>query len=113
MDALGPAQKLADVWLGRYVLGVVNVEAGRHAAALGEFDQCTKRQGEATAVFLDDMPSFRYLVPLRYWTGRAQEGVGNTSTAAENYRAFLALRSDDSRDPLVLDARKRAAAIAK
>jgi tetratricopeptide (TPR) repeat protein len=113
MDALGAAQKLADVWLGRYVLGVINVEAGRHAAALGEFNQCAKRQGEATAVFLDDMPSFRYLVPLRYWTGRAQEGVGNTSAAADEYRAFLALRSHESRDPLVLDARKRVAAAAK
>jgi len=109
-DALAPAQALADVWLGRFVLGTINVEAGRHAAALGELNQCLKRRGEATSIFLDDLPTFRYLAPLRYWTARAQEGLGNASAAAEDYRAFLALRAEDSRDPLVLDARKRVAA---
>ena len=110
-DALVPAQTLADLWLGRFVLGVINVEAGRYAAALGELNQCLKRRGEATAIFLDDVPSFRRLVPLRYWMGRAQGGLSNSSAAAEDYRAFLALRPDEARDPLVLDAQKRLAAI--
>ena len=111
VDALGAAQKLADVWLGRYALGVVNVEAGRYAAALGELDQCVKRQGEATAIFLDDVPSLRYLAPLHYWRARAQEGVNNTSAATSSYRTFLDLRSADARDSLVADARKRLASL--
>ena len=110
VDSLVAAQKHADLWLGRFVLGVINVEAGRYAAALGELNQCVKRQGEATAVFFDDVPSFRYLAPLKYWLGRAQEGLSNPSAAADEYRAFLALRSADSREPMVVDARKRLAA---
>ena len=75
-------------------------------------DIAEKRRGEATAVFLDDVPSFRYLAPLPYWLGRAQEGVNKASpAAADNYKKFLSLRPDDSRDPLVADARKRLAAL--
>jgi tetratricopeptide (TPR) repeat protein len=111
MDMLAPAQKLADLWLGRYVLGVINVEAGRYPAALGELNQCLKRQGETTAVFLDDMPTLRLQAPLKYWLGRAQEGLSNATAAAEHYQAFLALRPADSRDPLATDARKRLAAL--
>jgi tetratricopeptide (TPR) repeat protein len=111
MDALVPAQRLGDLWLGRLALGVINVEAGRYAAALGELNQCLKRQGEATAVFLDDVPSLRQQAPLRYWLARAQEGVSNTAAAADTYRAFLALRPESARDPLAADARKRLAAL--
>jgi tetratricopeptide (TPR) repeat protein len=111
MDLVVPAQKLADLWLGRFLLGVINVEAGRYAAALGELNQCAARQGEAAAIFFDDVPSFRHLAPLRYWLARAQEGLGNVSAAAENYRAFIALRPEDSRDPLAADARKRLQAV--
>jgi tetratricopeptide (TPR) repeat protein len=110
-DALGRAQKLADLWLGRFLLGVTNVEAGRYASALPDLELCVKRQGEAFAIFLDDVPSFRYLAPLRYWLGRAHEGL-NHSTAADHYRAFLVLRPYSSRDPLAADARRRLRALA-
>jgi hypothetical protein len=66
-----------------------------------------RRRGEATAIFLDDVPTFRYLAPLPYWLARAQEGQQNVIGAAQNYKAFLALRHADSTDPLALDARKR------
>ena len=52
-----------------------------------------KRRGEATAIFLDDVPTFRYLAPLSYWLARAQEGQQNTVGAAESYKAFIALRA--------------------
>ena len=75
-------------------------------------DIADKRHGEATAVFLDDVPSFRYLAPLPYWLARSQEGVNKASAvAADNYRKFIALRAEDSRDPLVADARKRLQAL--
>ena len=111
-DAFERAQKLADLWLGRFLLGVLYVDSEQYLSAQAELDVAEKRRGEATAVFLDDVPSFRYLAPLPYWLARAQEGVNKASpAAAENYRKFLAIRSEDSRDPLAADARKRLAAL--
>ncbi len=108
-DAFGRAQKLADLWLGRFLLGVTYIEGSEYLSAQAELDQAEKRRGEATAVFLDDVPSFRYLAPLPYWLGRAQEGINKASpAAAENYKKFLSLRPEDSRDPLVARRAKAA-----
>ena len=105
-DAFDRGRKLADVWLGRFLLGVTYVEGDQHLSAQAELDVAETRRGEATAVFLDDLPSFRYLAPLPYWRGRSQETV-NKAMAIESYRKFLTLRPADSNDPLVVDARKR------
>ena len=51
----------------------------------------------------------RYLAPLPYWVGRAQEGVGMRGPAKNSYDAFLKLRSDGKGDPLVEDAQRRMA----
>jgi tetratricopeptide (TPR) repeat protein len=111
-DAFLGARKLADLWLGRYLLGVTYVEANDPRSALAELEVAEKRRGEGIAVFLNDVPSFRYLAPLPYWLARAQEGLDKASpAAAENYKKFLAVRPDDSRDPLAADARKRLAAL--
>jgi eukaryotic-like serine/threonine-protein kinase len=107
VEAFLGAQKLADLWLARFDLGVAYVEAGHYAEGRAELETSQKRRGEATAIFLDEIPSFRYLAPLDYWLGRAQEGVGLMNEAAENYKRFLTLRPGPSRDPLVADARKR------
>jgi tetratricopeptide (TPR) repeat protein len=105
--------KLTDLWLARFSLGIAYVEAGGHdAEALAELDACLKRNGEATSVFLDDVPSFRYLATLPYWLGRAQAGVGLTRNAADNFKQFLARRSDAARDPLAADASRRLASLA-
>jgi len=107
IEAFRAAQKIADVWLGRFDLGIAYVEAEHYAEALAELELCQKRRGEATAIFLDDIPSFRYLAPLKYWLARAQDGLGMTPAAAANYNAFLALRPTSTKDPLVIDARRR------
>ena len=107
VDAFSEARRLADVWLARFDLGIAYVEAGHHAEALAELETCQKRRGEATAIFLDDVPTFRYLAPLPYWLGRAQEGLGMKPAADEHYKQFLALRPEPSEDPLAADARKR------
>ena len=60
IDALTAARALADLWLVRYTLGRAYVEQGRYAEAMAEFEACQKRIGEATDVFLDDWPTFRY-----------------------------------------------------
>jgi tetratricopeptide (TPR) repeat protein len=112
VDSFRAALKLTDLWVARFMLGVAYVEAGGHdAEALSELDACLKRSGEATAIFLDDVPSYRYLATLPYWLGRAQVGVGLTRNATENFRQFLALRPDAARNPQAADARQRLAAI--
>lgn len=100
------AQKIADTWLGRFGLGRAYLEAGAFTDADTEFDTCLKRRGEATAVFLDDEPSWRYFAPLYYYLGRAREGLGS-SGAADAYRNYLQIRENSTTDPLAADARKR------
>ena len=100
------AQKLSDTWLGRFYLGRASLEAGAFAEASSQFEACQQRRGEATSVFLDDEPSYHEFPPVLYYLGRAQEGLHN-ATAADSYKAFLAIKEKADADPLVADARKR------
>jgi tetratricopeptide (TPR) repeat protein len=106
VNAFREGQKIADVWLGRFDLGVAYVEAGHYAEALAELEIAHKRRAEVTAIFLDDVPSFRRLVPLYYWLARAQQGLG-ISTAEANYKTFLLLRPAATKNPLAVDAERR------
>jgi tetratricopeptide (TPR) repeat protein len=103
---LEEAQKNHDTWLGRFELGRAYLEAGKFPEAYSQLAQCLRRRGEATAVFLDDVPTVRYLPPVYYYLGRAQEGLGSPA-AAESYRAFLAIKEKGGGDPLIADARRR------
>ena len=82
-------------------------EASAAVEALGELQRAQNRRGEATSILLDDLPTFRYVAPLVYWNGRAQEGTGQHAAAMENYKTYLAIRSSAPGDPLVADARRR------
>jgi eukaryotic-like serine/threonine-protein kinase len=110
VDAFQNAQKLRDTWISHFLLGRVYTEAGHFAEALTELETCRKRRGEATDLFFADMTTLRYLPPLYYWLGRAQEGMGTTEAARNNYKEFLALRAEANPvAPLVVDAKRRAA----
>jgi tetratricopeptide (TPR) repeat protein len=98
--------EILDTWLGRYLLGRAYLEAGAFAEAYSELEIALKRRGEATAIFLDDVPSYFHFPPVYYYLGRAQEELGS-SGAAESYRRFVTLRPEADADPLVLDARQR------
>jgi tetratricopeptide (TPR) repeat protein len=111
VEHLIAGQKMADLWLIHFLLGQIYVGAERYPEALAELEMCFKRRGEATAIFLDDVPTFRYLAQLPYWLGRAQEGVGVAAQAAENYRRFLSLRAAHT-DALTRDAQQRVAKLA-
>jgi tetratricopeptide (TPR) repeat protein len=100
------AQNLADTWLGRLELGRAYVEAGAYTEAYSELESALKRRGEATAVFLDDIPTYRYFPAVYYYLGRSQEGL-NSPAAAESYQTFLDIKENSDQDPLVTDARKR------
>lgn len=100
------AQKIGDSWLGHYALGRAYLEAGQFNEAHSQFDTCLKRRGEATAIFLDDYPTYRFFAPVHYYLGRAQEGIGSPA-AAESYKTFLAIKEKGDEPGIVEDARKR------
>jgi len=102
-------QKLLDMWLVRYELGRAYLAASAPAQAQDELEASARRHGEVTDVFMDNVPTYRLLGPVLYWKARAQE-VQKSPAAAESFRAFLATKKTDE-DPLVVDARKRLAAL--
>jgi tetratricopeptide (TPR) repeat protein len=105
LDSLRSALQLADLWLIRFQLGQSYLAAEQYAEALDEFTIVETRRGEASALFLDDMPTYRVLAELPYWMGRAQEGLNMRAAALESYQAFL--DRWPGAGPLASDARKR------
>lgn len=100
-----------DSWIGRFFLGKAFLEAGAYAEAEAEFETCLKRGGETSSVFLNDLPTFRYLPQTHYYLGRAQEGLGSSGAKA-SYAAYLKFKEKaDPGDPMVADARKRLGAL--
>ena len=111
IDALNAARGLADLWLVRFTSGLAYFNRGDYPEAVSEFEKCQARRGEATALFLDDLPTFRYYALVPYWLGRAREMRG--LDAKPQYQEFLAIRGDAVNDPLVTDARRRLEASGK
>jgi serine/threonine-protein kinase len=105
VEALNAAQKLADLWLVRFALGLAYFHHGDYPEAVSEFEKCRERRGEATAVFLDDLPTFHYYATLPYWLGRAREM--QKLDARAQFQEFLRIRQGATGDPLVEDARRR------
>lgn len=103
--AFEAAQKVSNTWLGHYYLGLTYLQNGSFTEADSEFELCLKRRGEVSAVFLDDVPTFRLLPPVYYYLGRAQEGL-KSPAAAETYRTFLKMQPGAAGE-LVTDARRR------
>ena len=101
--------KIADTWMTRYLLGRAYVQAGEFQDADREFDNCERRKGEATAIYIDDVPTWRLIAPLHYYTGTARAAL-KRSTAADSFRTFVELKRDgDEKNALVADAEKRLA----
>lgn len=105
IDSLNAGIEFADLWLLRFYLGRAYLEAGYFAEALDEFATCAARHGEATSLFLDDLPTYRYMASLPYWLGRAQQELGMEAVALENYSTYIARRPAGG--PLADDARQR------
>jgi tetratricopeptide (TPR) repeat protein/tRNA A-37 threonylcarbamoyl transferase component Bud32 len=105
VTALNAAQQLADLWFVRYALGLAYFHGGHYPEAVSEFEKCRARRGEATAVFLDDLPTAHYYPPLLYWLGRARQEQG--LDARSQYEEFVRIREGATGDPLVADAQKR------
>jgi serine/threonine protein kinase/tetratricopeptide (TPR) repeat protein len=107
IESFSEAQSILDTWLGRLALGKAYLEIEAFMEAHSELDSCHKRKGEATSVFFDDTPTFRFYSSIYYYLGRALEGIGSPG-AAEQYQTYLEInRKEDWNDPLVDDARRR------
>jgi len=104
--AMREAITTADLWLIRYQMGKAYLRAGHYPEALDELMTSKERSGEATSVFLDDMPTYRLLAELPYWIGRVQEELKIRSAARANYEEYVALRPHGG--ALARDANKRA-----
>jgi eukaryotic-like serine/threonine-protein kinase len=108
LNTFQEAQKLADTWLGHFSMGLAYLAASAYTEASSEFDVCLRRRGEATSVFLDDIPSYHLLPAVYYYQGRAREGL-HSPGAADSYKTFLSIKEKGAGDPLVGDAQRRLA----
>ena len=71
---------------------------------------CITRKGEATAVYLDDVPTWRLIAPVYYYRGISRTALKSSTGAAEAFRTFLEFKNGgDDQNALVADARKRLA----
>jgi len=102
---LKEGQKLADSWLVHRERASVYLAARSFAEADSELEVCLKRKGEATAVFLDEIPTYRLYPPLYYDLGRAREGLKSPG-AAEAFKTYVSLATG-SNDPRVAEARQK------
>lgn len=71
------AQKLDDTWLGRYALGRAYLALGAFPEAVQELDRCLTRRGEATAVFLDDLPTYHLIPRVNAFLAKARAGMSS------------------------------------
>jgi hypothetical protein len=69
---------------------------------LAEFETCDKRRGEAMSLFLNDLPTLRFLDPLDYYMGRALEGLGKTAMAKERYKMFLDIKAKADKGQVIV-----------
>jgi tetratricopeptide (TPR) repeat protein/tRNA A-37 threonylcarbamoyl transferase component Bud32 len=106
---LQASTRIADTWMAHYLLGRAYLQAGEFTDADREFDICERRKGEATAVHIDDVPTWRLIAPVHYYTGVTRAAL-KRATAADALRAFVELkRGGDEKSALVADAEKRLA----
>jgi tetratricopeptide (TPR) repeat protein len=67
------AIETADLWLVRYILGHVYLDAGFPVEAYNEFQICKDRVGETLAIFLDERPTLRITRELEAAIDRTNE----------------------------------------
>jgi hypothetical protein len=101
------AKKIADTWAGRLDLGKSYLAANAFPEADTELETCAKRRGEATALFLDESPSFRVFPPALYDLGLARDGLraraprtpSRASSRSDRPRAILSRRTRNAAWP--------------
>lgn len=100
------ANGLLDTWIGHFDLGLAYLKAGAFPQADSEFDECTRRRGEAIELFMDNVPTYEYFPPVYYYEGRVRQGMNSTGYP-NFYKTYLSIRGQSTEDPLAADARRR------
>jgi serine/threonine protein kinase/tetratricopeptide (TPR) repeat protein len=106
IQSLTEANKLLDTWISRFQLGRAYLEAGKFIEADSEFDRCIKRHGETLELFMDNVPTYRYLPLVYYYQGRVREGL-KSANFTDSYKTYLGIRSSAGEDPLLAEIRPR------
>jgi len=106
ITAFQSAQEIADTWLGRFDLGRAYLAAGAPIEAHSELEECFNRRGEATALFLDELPTYHVLPAVHYYLGLALEGMGSAA-ADDAFRQYVGIRGQATNDSLLADAQRR------
>ena len=110
INQLQQSLKLADAWQTRYLLGRAYLVGELYTEAEAELDRCISRKGEATALYLDDVPTWRVVAPVYYYRGVTRQAMRSAAGAAESFRTFVEFKNGgDEQSPLVADAEKRLA----
>jgi tetratricopeptide (TPR) repeat protein len=105
------AKKIADTWAGRLDFGRAYLQAGAFAEADAELETCIKRRGEATALFLEESPTYHLFPQVYYYLGLVREGLKSPG-AVDAFKSFLSLQTGPG-DALLSDARRRLAGSSK
>ena len=100
------ANKVLEMWLGRFDLGRAYLEAGLYVQANSEFDRCLITRGEALELY--DDPTYGYFPSVYYYLGRTEEGL-HSSGAANSYFKFVSIQEKGDGGPLFRDAKERLA----
>lgn len=79
IDMLQSALTHADLWLVRYYLANVYLEAEYFVEATAEFDALIERRGEAGNLFFDDVPTWRYTAELESLRARANDALATSA----------------------------------
>jgi tetratricopeptide (TPR) repeat protein len=102
------SKQTADTWLVHYDLGRAYLAASAFPEANSEFETCLRRIGEATALFLDESPTFHASAPVYYYYGRGKEAMKQPS-AAGAYAKFVEIMQKADPSEMIADAKKRSA----
>lgn len=105
IQLFGEANKMLDIWIGRFDLGRAYLDAGLFPEADAEFDRCIKRRGETLDLF-DYVSTYGFLPEAYYYQGRAREGL-NSPGFRDSYGTYLNIRGKAGEDPLLPEIRRR------
>ncbi|MEO8126399.1 MAG: protein kinase [Bryobacteraceae bacterium] len=106
IDLFKESIEIADTWMGHLGLGRAYLGFNAFTEAHSEFSTCMSRRGEAAALYLDEVPTYREVGVLQYYLARALEGLKSPG-ATDAYKVFLASHKVTNEDPLAIDAQRR------
>ena len=80
IDQIREAQQHADTWIGRVAAARAQLDLGAAADAQSEVETAARRSGEATAITLDEWPTFHFFAEVNTLRNRIAERLqrGNT-----------------------------------